>query len=287
MLALVDAFEDLGNPFMEDSGDLLDLDESMIMPPDVVDNVRKVQDIGMKIYNEFVDKRIRSQEEAFTAPIPHTRLKLFKARLSQPRSKSEVALVKDQHAQVTQLLLAVHSGREINEGVFSHESSHHPPSLTRKGKMHHGNKSEILDCIVPRDLDKHRPVTTAAVLDGAVLVQMLRPGSAVTIRQYFTDVFAPYVLSWFGRNDRVDIVWDVYCKTSLKSGTREQRGTGARRRVTLSTKVPGNWAAFLRVDLNKQELFVELAKSLKQMPIPQVLLYKLVYLLDGCTCCSQ
>lgn len=278
VLALVDAFEDLGNPFMEDSGDLLDLDESVIMPQDVVDNVRKVKDIGSKRYQEFVDKRIRSQEEAFTAPVTHTRLKLFKASSDQSHKKSEVAVVKDQQAKVTQLLLAVHSGRNINEEVFSHENSPHPPSLTRKGQMHHGTKSEILDCIVPRDLDNHRPVTTAAVLDGAVLVQMLRPGSAETIGCYFSDVFAPYILSWFKTNDRVDIVWDVYSKTSLKSGTREQRGTGARRRVTLSTKTPGNWAAFLRVDLNKQELFVELAKSLKLMQLPQVLIKKLMYL---------
>lgn len=179
-------------------------------------------------------------------------------------------MVKDQQAKVIQLLLAVHSGRKIDEGVFSHESSPHPPSLTRRGKMHHGNKSEILDCIVTRDLDNRRPLTTAAVLDGAVLVQMLRPGSAVTFGQYFTDVFAPYILSWFEINDRVDVVWDVYTKTSLKSGTREQRGTGARRRVTLTTKVPGNWSSFLRVDLNKQELFMELAKSLKLMVLPQV-----------------
>lgn len=139
--------------------------------------------------------------------------------------------------------------------------------------MHHGNKSEILDCIVPTDLDNHRPVTTAAVLDGAVLVQMLRPGNSVNIGDYFTDVFMPYILSWLQTNNRVDVVWDVYSKTSLKSGTREQRGSGARRRVTLSTKVPGNWAAFLRVDLNKQELFVELSKKLKSMILPQVSCY--------------
>ncbi|XP_051797479.1 uncharacterized protein LOC127531687 [Acanthochromis polyacanthus] len=266
VLALVDAFEDLGNPFMEDSGDL---DESVVMPPDVVHSVREVKNIGMKRYTVFVDKRVRSQEEAFTAPIPLTRLKLFKAPFSQRCNKSEVAVVKDQQAKVTQLLLAVHSGCKIDERVFSHESSPHPPSLTRKGKMHHGNKSEILDCIVPRDLDNHRPVTTAAVLDGDVLVQMLRPGSAVTIGQYFTDVFAPYILSWFERNDCVDIVWDVCSKTSLKSGIREQRGTDARRRVALSAKVPGNWASFLRVDLNKKELFMELAKSLTLRTLPQ------------------
>lgn len=109
---------------MEDSGYLLDLDESVIMPPYVVDNVREVKDIGMKRYTAFVDKRVRSQEEAFTAPIPHTKLKLFKAPLSQPHNKSEVAIVKDQQAKVIQRLLAVHSGRKVHEAVFSHESSH-------------------------------------------------------------------------------------------------------------------------------------------------------------------
>ena len=146
VLALVDAFEDLGNLFMEDSGDLLDLDKSIVMPPYVVDNVRRVMDIGMKRYKAFIDKLVRSQEEAFIAPIPLTRLKLFKASFGQPRKKSEVAVVKDQQAKVTQLLMAVHSGRKINEGVFSHESSLHPLSFTRKENMHHGTKSEILDC---------------------------------------------------------------------------------------------------------------------------------------------
>ena len=135
--------------------------------------------------------------------------------------------------------------------------------------MYHGSKSESLDCIVPTNFDNNRPVTTAAVLDGAVLIQMLRPRSARTIGDYFTEEFVPYILSWFEGNDRIDIVWNVYSKTSFKSGTRKQRGSGAWRWVTFSTKVPGNWAAFLRVDLNKQKLFVEIAKNLKLITVPQ------------------
>ena len=86
---------------------------------------------------------------------------------------------------------------------------------------------------------------TAALLDGAVRIQMLHPRSAVTIGDYFTDVLVPYILSWFETNDSVDIVWDVYSKTNIKSGTLEQRGSAAWRQVTGSTKIPGNWAAFL------------------------------------------
>lgn len=266
----MDAFDELGNPFMEDTGQLLDLDESLVMPQSVIDNMLKARGIGMKGYEEYLEKRISSQKEPFTATLSLTKVKVFKTASSQPQRKSDVAAYKDQQAKVTHLLLAAQSGRSINESVFSHECSLYPPSLTRKGQMHHGLKSEILDCIVPKEMESGRPATTAAVLDGAVLVQMLRPGSSVTIGQYFSNVFEPYILLWFERNDRVDVVWDIYTKTSLKSGTREQRGTGARRRVTLATKVPGNWAAFLRVDLNKQELFVELAKCLQNMTLNQV-----------------
>ena len=75
-------------------------------------------------------------------------------------------------------------------------------------------------------------------------------------------------MSWFESNDRVDIVWDIYSRTTLKAGTREQRGSGVRRRVTFTSKIPGNWAAFLRVDLNKEELFVEIAKNLELLQLP-------------------
>jgi hypothetical protein len=62
--------------------------------------------------------------------------------------------------------------------------------------MHHGYKSEIMECIVPPDLENIRPNTTACVLDGAVIIQMIRPGAAVTIEDYFKDRFVPYIISW-------------------------------------------------------------------------------------------
>ena len=58
---------------------------------------------------------------------------------------------------------------------------------------------------------------------------------------------------------RIDIVWDIYQPDSLKGTTRERRGTGTRRRVHASTRIPGNWQSFLRNDENKQELFRFLA----------------------------
>ena len=64
-----------------------------------------------------------------------------------------------------------------------------------QGTTHHGVKSQILDCIIQADLDNRMPLTATAVLDGAVLIQMLYPKCAVTIGDYFQDMFVPYIVS--------------------------------------------------------------------------------------------
>ena len=64
----------------------------------------------------------------------------------------------------------------------------------------------------------------------------------------------PYVRSVARKAERVDIVFDTYIINSLKSTTREKRGTGIRTLVTAATKTSQNLQAFLRVDDNKSDL---------------------------------
>ena len=77
------------------------------------------------------------------------------------------------------------------------------------------------------------------------------------------QVFNPYILHQLKSCNRVDIVWDVYKKDSLKTTARTKRGKGIRRRVLPNSKIPGNWHSFLRVDDNKEELFAFLADGIK------------------------
>ena len=80
--------------------------------------------------------------------------------------------MKDQHNKGTHILFAANSGRTITESVFSHESSTSPPSLTIKEKCTTEIKLKFWIVLFPKDLENVtvRPVTTAAVLDGAVLI---------------------------------------------------------------------------------------------------------------------
>ena len=108
---------------------------------------------------------------------------------------------------------------------------------------------------------EHCPPVDALILDGAVIVQMLVPKQVNTFGEYFENIFKPYILKQLQTVVRLDVIWDVYRQDSLKGATRENRGTGIRRRVKLTTHIPGNWQSFLRVNENKTELFHLLAEQ--------------------------
>ena len=93
---------------------------------------------------------------------------------------------------------------------------------------------------------------SAIILDGAAIVQMLKPIGVTTFEQYAQDIFKPYIMLQLNAVDRVDIVWDTYKVDSLKSSIREKRGKGIRRRVTPSTAVPKNWqdCALMTIKMN-------------------------------------
>ena len=83
--------------------------------------------------------------------------------------------------------------------------------------------------------------------------------------------FGRHILRYFNNHQRVDVVFDTYSSESIKSGTREKRGEGKRRKVNSETKVPGNWQDFLRVSQNKEELFKVISERLlEQLKLPPV-----------------
>ena len=57
VMTLVCAFEDIGNPFQEDNGDLLTLDTREIMNNDVVETTKSVVKMGQQQYDIFVRER--------------------------------------------------------------------------------------------------------------------------------------------------------------------------------------------------------------------------------------
>ena len=81
----------------------------------------------------------------------------------------------------------------------------------------------------------------AAILDGAVIVQVLEPRTASTFDEHFYNIFPPHGLKHLESAKRVDLVWDMYKDNSLKKFPREKRGSGQRRKVMEGKRIPKNW----------------------------------------------
>ena len=64
---------------------------------------------------------------------------------------------------------------------------------------------------------------------------------------------------------RIDIVYDVYYKISIKNATREKHGRGFRYTVTGQGKIPKDWKAFLNISESKIELFAFLTDVVTHM----------------------
>ena len=92
---------------MEESGELMDYENHIIiMPEEVIMDVREAENIGKKLYQKFLDNRVHSEQEPFTASLSRTKLKLLNhdnKLASQKRAKS---MAKTSQQIGTQLLLA-------------------------------------------------------------------------------------------------------------------------------------------------------------------------------------
>ena len=105
-----------------------------------------------------------------------------------------------------------------------------------------GKKADLLGCLesyCSTNEEQGHP-SCVRVLDSAAVVHFLPLRESRTFGEYTRDVFVPYVISELERSCSVDLVWDVYLKDSLRMTARENRGTGARRRVLPNMKRPSN-----------------------------------------------
>ena len=82
------------------------------------------------------------------------------------------------------------------DDFFRHENQGFPPALSTFGNLRSGNKSDLLssiDALCTSAISNEAPLIDAVLLDGAAIVNMLKPGIAKTFLQYSTMVFLPYV----------------------------------------------------------------------------------------------
>lgn len=194
--SLISVIDDLGNPFCEKSSDLLVLDTKEMMSEVVIKSVTRAKEIGQSKYETYVKERLENRTIPISDTIERTNLSLFGSQEKRSsKGKSQIiADLKSDNKLFAGLYIACQSRQGNLQDFFKHENSSSPPSLAVHGKLRHGQKADLLDCIEAESQELQRPsVVDAKVLDAAAVVNMLNAGRCKTFHEYKTNVFLPYV----------------------------------------------------------------------------------------------
>lgn len=184
--SMVEVVEEMGNPFLEETKDLLKLDTRDIIDPAVVSSVCSAEDKGLEQYQTFVAERLQEQLKPISEPIKKNKLLLFSR--PPPPKKSSASLKSDVSFFFSRLYIACQSCDGNLDEFFHHENQACPPSLSQHGKLRLGNKADLLhcleNCIEPNDNLPSLPHPDVIILDRAVVVNFLKPHLAKTFDDY-------------------------------------------------------------------------------------------------------
>lgn len=215
----------MGNPFTEEGLELVAILTKDVMDAAVVNTVQTVSKIGQEQCKNFVKERFIERSKPITDPLKKNNLATFstQGKKTLSKDKAKVEVLKEDCALLSRLYIACQSQDGNLEEFFKYENQPWLPSLSQMGNLRGGQKADLVKCLpTPSTQTTENPIVDAVILDGAVIVQMLLPKTALTFDEYFNAVFAPYVMKQLESVNRVDLVWDVYVADSLKQSARER-----------------------------------------------------------------
>ena len=126
---------------------------------------------------------------------------------------------------------------------------------------------------------KEHPRKKKSFVDGSATTP---PRSSKTYEDYALEYILLKIKFYGATYKRVDVVFDVYRRFTLKGEARVRRGQSMRRRGTGTSKTPTNWRSFLRDDDNKTALFQFLTDRICQTRTTSTILVTK----EGCVICN-
>ena len=210
MKSLVAVVEDLGNPFLEETGDLFVLDTKVLAEESAVSRMTKIELTGKKQCETFISERLVERKKPLTDPITRNKLSFF-ATSSQKSSRAtqQLSSMKRDCSLFSRLYISCQTRNGDLDEFFKHENQGCPPSLSDQGSLRlPKKKSELTECLqaltvpqseMPKDIN-------VVIIDGAAVVNMVKPGNERTFSGYAEGSFIPYIRAQLCHVNRLDIV---------------------------------------------------------------------------------
>ena len=137
------------NPYNENSSHLRTLDTGEYVDLEVAKSLNTIYGTGQELYNTFCNERIKKCTVPLSDIISKPKIFTFShpppANLEKSKKPSSN---KTSTAIITQMFVSLQARPESNiDDFFRHENAKEPPSLSLKGKLRSGTKSQIVHCL--------------------------------------------------------------------------------------------------------------------------------------------
>ena len=160
----------------------------VVMPADTADKLLKLFEDGKEKVKSFVSERLDSGEVSFWSKMKKANTKTFASlsKTAQIKCSDEKIITISADRNLFGRLLIAAKSRDVDlKEVLSYELSAVPPSLAHTdGTLRKTTKSVLMSEIEsvhpPEGSLPQADISTAFILDGMALIQMLRSGGART-----------------------------------------------------------------------------------------------------------
>ena len=132
---MVSAFEESGNPFNEDSQNLVTLDSEEVMGETAVSYIREVQTIAQSQYEMYVDERLKQRSVLISNIIPKSNVSIIRKtqQTNHSRTAYEIKSLKNNCELFSRMYISCQSRDGDMDDFFRHENRGMPPLLTDMG----------------------------------------------------------------------------------------------------------------------------------------------------------
>ena len=220
--------KEMGNPFQEETADLLTLDTKIIATPDSGNMVTTHYKTGQSRFKAFIGGLDKGDKCSFYYPIKKKTLDFFQHKPEQAPGDLKQKILKDDCRLFLKLFISCQSRECDLLEYFHHDNQSFPAALSDGGKLHSCQKSQLASILKTTiGTADTRPEASAIIVDGSALINTLPPRASKTFEKYATKDVIPTVEAFASIYRRTDIIFDVYRPTSLKAETRSKRGQGA------------------------------------------------------------
>lgn len=237
--------KEMGNPFMEETGELLTLDTKSVAHASAAALVAEHYKKGKASFDEFLKGLEEGQDCKFYHPIKRNNIDFFRQKPEASSKDLKLKNIKDDCQLFSKLFISCQSRECDLNDFFKHENQSYPASLSDNGRLHPSQKSQLAQILEDKvTLAEKQPDAEVIIIDGSALVNYIHPKISKTFEEYATLEFVPKVQSYCSKYSRIDLVFDVYKSSSLKAEARTKREFEGRQRVSEKGNIPKKLAEF-------------------------------------------